>query len=127
RAARFGCYTIRGFREYGNMKEAVSSSAMGLEILRQRHAQSPKGVYDALTAPLNLTGFDLRNWRSVITTGVGSSAAHARYLARLLRNCASLPAWDVSSGTFLHDPHTDTRKQALVIFSQGLSPNGRFP
>jgi len=109
------------------MKEACSSSAMGLDILRQRHAQSSKAVYDALTVPLDMSGFDLRNWRSVVTTGVGSSAAHARYLAWLLRNYAALPAWYVSSGAFVHESRTDTREQALVVFSQGLSPNGRFP
>ncbi len=109
------------------MNDGFSTSVAGLDVLRRRHAQSVKAVYDALTMPLDLPDFDLRNWRSVITTGVGSSAAHARYLAWLLRNYASVSAWDVSTGAFVHEPRTDTRDQALVVFSQGLSPNGRFP
>ena len=109
------------------MNGAFFTSATGFDILRRRHAQSAKAVYDALTMPLDLPDFDLRNWRSVITTGVGSSAAHARYLGWLLRNYASVPAWDVSTGAFMHEPRTLTREQALVVFSQGLSPNGSFP
>ena len=101
------------------MNGAFFTSATGFDILRRRHAQSAKAVYDALTMPLDLPDFDLRNWRSVITTGVGSSAAHARYLGWLLRNYASVPAWDVSTGAFMHEPRTLTREQALVVF-EGL-------
>jgi creatinine amidohydrolase len=101
--------------------------AQGLEVLRSRHRAAPDLVLKAFTSPLDFSRIDLTKHRSVVTTGIGSSSAHARYLAWLLRTRGNLPAWDVSSGSFLAAPGDEAREQALVVFSQGLSPNARLP
>jgi creatinine amidohydrolase len=101
--------------------------AEGLEILRARQRKLPDAVLNAFTAPMDLSRVDLAKYRSVVTTGIGSSSAHARYLAWLLRTGGGLPAWDVSTGVFLKPPGDEAPGQALVVFSQGLSPNARFP
>lgn len=99
----------------------------GLEILRARHLKSPNAVSDTLKAPAgNLHRIDFTRYRSIVTTGIGSSSAHARYLAWLLRTFGGQPSWDVSTGAFLAPPPAEAHEQALVVFSQGLSPNARF-
>ena len=109
------------------MHHSKPSWAEGLEILRLRQEKLPDTVFRALTTPLNLGKLDLTRYRCVLTTGIGSSSAHARYLAWLLQKYCGLPARDVSSGVFLAAPGEEAREQALVVFSQGLSPNARLP
>jgi creatinine amidohydrolase len=103
----------------------------GLEILRLRHRQSPEAVFGAFTADIELSRIDLKKYQAIVTTGIGSSAAQARYLAWLLRTYAALPSWDVPTGAFLAPPVDEAKDgakdQALVVFSQGLSPNARIP
>lgn len=103
----------------------------GLAILRGRQARLPAALREALTAPLALDAVTraLRSARAVVTTGVGCSLAHARYLSWLLRTHAGLPSWDVPTGSFLVPPRSDSvpKDDVLVVFSQGLSPNARFP
>jgi creatinine amidohydrolase len=53
--------------------------------------------------------------------------AHARFLAWLLRTRCGIPSWDVPTGSFLAEPGPPARDHALVVFSQGLSPNARPP
>jgi creatinine amidohydrolase len=101
--------------------------AQGLEILRSRHRESAEAVFNALTFPVDLSRIDFSKYRSAICTGIGSSLAHARYLAKLLRTCGGVPAWEASTGEFLVPPGDEAREQILVIFSQGLSPNARPP
>ena len=99
--------------------------AAGLALLRERQARLPGLVRAALEAPLVLPRLD--DVRAVVTTGVGSSLGHARYLSWLLRTRAGVPSWDVPTGSFLEAPGEEAREQALVVFSQGLSPNARPP
>ncbi|MDB5215274.1 MAG: Creatininase family protein [Myxococcaceae bacterium] len=103
----------------------------GLAILRARQARLPAAVASAFSAPMALdaAGLALRSARSVVTTGVGSSLAHARYLSWLLRTSAThaIPSWDVPTGSFVSAPGPEAKEQTLVVFSQGLSPNARLP
>jgi len=62
--------------------------------------------------------------RAICVTGVGSSAAPAALLAHLLADAAGLPARVVPPGAFI-SMRAD-RRDALVVFSQGLSPNARL-
>jgi creatinine amidohydrolase len=98
----------------------------GLEILRQRQRNLPKTVIRALTAPLDVSGIDLRNYRTILTTGIGSSEAHSRYLSWLLQTYCSVHSRHVSTGAFIRSPQRDEDK-VLIVFSQGLSPNARLP
>lgn len=118
------------------MTTTESSWRDGIALLRDRHASIPEAVRAALAHPL-LPGTaatdvppalrDALTRGPVVTTGVGSSLAHARYLAWLLRTFAGVPAWDVPIGAFVEAPPTAARDQVLVVFSQGLAPNARFP
>lgn len=103
----------------------LTSRAEGLAVLRERQTRLPAIIREALRVPLELPRLD--GVRGVVTTGVGSSLAHARYLAWLLRERAGTPAWDVPSGAWVAPPGMAAGDQALVVFSQGLSPNARFP
>jgi creatinine amidohydrolase len=109
------------------MGDLHPSWSEGLEILRRRQRALPEAVLRAWTVPLDLSGIEFAEYRSVLTTGIGSSFAHAEYLAWLLRNRGGTPAWSVSSGSFMTPPGGEAREQALVVFSQGLSPNARLP
>ncbi len=62
--------------------------------------------------------------RAICVTGIGSSAAQAALLAHLLADAAGLPARAVPAGAF-RSARAD-RCDALVVFSQGLSPNARL-
>jgi creatinine amidohydrolase/Fe(II)-dependent formamide hydrolase-like protein len=77
----------------------------------------------ALTEPAPPASFDPRAARSLRITGVGSSAAHARYLAALLSETLGLPARFVPLDAF---PLTPDPRDVLVVFSQALSPNARL-
>jgi creatinine amidohydrolase len=99
----------------------------GLETLRLRHRRSPEAVLRTFTDNTNLSRIDFRKYQAVVTTGIGSSAAHARYLAWVLRTYAAMPCWDVPTGAFIVPSGDEAKDQALVVFSQGLSPNARIP
>jgi creatinine amidohydrolase len=81
-------------------------------------------VRRAATQPLPPLPFLPAAARAILVTGLGSSAAHARLLARLLAENAGLPARAVPAGAFVGG-RADPR-DALVVFSQGLSPNARL-
>jgi creatinine amidohydrolase len=65
----------------------------------------------------------VRRW---VTTGVGSSAAHARFLAHLLAEHLGLDARHVPLSAFLGAPPPGAADDGLVVVSQGLSPNARL-
>jgi len=74
----------------------------------------------ALATPAVPADFEPRAARAFRITGVGSSAAHARYLAVLLAEELGLPARFVPLDAF---PLAGDPRDVLVVFSQALSPN----
>jgi creatinine amidohydrolase len=84
---------------------------------------APELVRRAAAQRLPPLPFLPRAARAILTTGVGSSAAHAQLLASLLAD-AGLPARAVPAGAFI-TARAD-RRDALIVFSQGLSPNARL-
>jgi len=98
----------------------------GLRLLAERMAEVPDALRAAARLGEPALGFDPRAVRHIIVTGVGSSAAHARLLAHLLAEEVGLAARAVAPGAFLGAPPPAARDDALVVFSQGLSPNARF-
>jgi creatinine amidohydrolase len=92
-----------------------------LRVLREALARSPEQLrrYE-VDAPGALR--DLAPPRFVVTTGAGSSAGHARYLAALLAE-HGVPARFLPLDAFPRQGHPN---DALVVFSQGLSPNARL-
>lgn len=93
-------------------------------LLAARLRAAPALVRAAATQPLPPLPFLPAAARAILVTGLGSSAAHARLLAHLLADGAGLPARAVPAGTFIAD-RADPR-DALIVFSQGLSPNARL-
>jgi creatinine amidohydrolase len=98
----------------------------GLDRLRHLHAELPAALHDELNRPDPTAPFDPRATRCIVTTGIGSSAAHARFFAQVLAECLGLPARFTPTGSLGTTPISGRSRDALVVFSQGLSPNARF-
>ena len=93
-------------------------------LLAARLRAAPALVRDAAERPMPALPFLPTAARAILVTGLGSSAAHARLLAHLLADVAGLPARAVPAGAFVAE-RSDPR-DALIVFSQGLSPNARL-
>ncbi len=63
--------------------------------------------------------------RRFVVTGVGSSAAHARFLVHLLREALGCDAHAVPLSAFV-DATVPSSEDVLIVISQGLSPNARL-
>lgn len=61
-----------------------------------------------------------------LVTGIGSSAAQARFLVHLLQESLALRARFVATSTLVAPDAPGGRDDVLVVFSQGLSPNARL-
>ncbi|MGE4649306.1 MAG: creatininase family protein [Myxococcota bacterium] len=94
--------------------------------LARRLDALPDAACKALTAPLPPPPFDPLGVRRIWVTGLGSSAAQAHLLAHCLCEYADLDARFLPSGALLGGPPGQASRDALLVFSQGLSPNARF-
>src|SRR5262245_44981267 len=61
-----------------------------------------------------------------VTTGIGSSAAHARFLAQVLSDRLPVRSRFVAPSALLEPAPPHAATQTLVVVSQGLSPNARL-
>jgi creatinine amidohydrolase len=104
----------------------VSDAERARARLRARFEQAPALVRRALEAPPPALDFDPRALRRVRTTGIGASESHARALAWLLAERLGVDARFTPTGALEAGALRDTAGDALVLFSQGLSPNARF-
>jgi creatinine amidohydrolase len=98
----------------------VSAGALAALRAALRRAED---ALPALAEPAAPADFDPRAARALLVTGAGSSAAHARWLAALLAEELGLPARFVPLGAF---PRAPDPRDALIVFSQALSPNARL-
>jgi len=98
----------------------------GLELLRARLAALPAALRELLARPDPPAPFDPLRARRIVTTGIGSSAAHARFLAHVLGETLGLPARFCSTGALAAGTPPGALRDALIVFSQSLSPNARF-
>ena len=97
----------------------------GYALLEARVRSLPALLRAALSAPLPALPWDPARVRRVVTTGVGSSATNARVLATLLQEIG-LAARFVPLTSFVAGAPRTAGADALVVFSQGLSPNARL-
>ncbi len=97
----------------------------GVELLRRRIAALPDALATFAAQPDPELAPRAATARRIWVTGVGNSSAHARFLADLLDRDLGLPARYVPTGALAED-RADHGDDALVVFSQGLSPNARF-
>ncbi len=92
----------------------------GLELLAERIGALPgyfRGLFShSCTGPGDCS--------RIAATGLGSSEAHARYLVSLCQRYASVSARFIPLADFVHPPNAS--RDALVVFSQGLSQNTRL-
>jgi creatinine amidohydrolase len=102
------------------------SRGEGALLLAERLAHVPRALREALGQPALLLPFDPRTLRRIRVTGLGSSEAQARLLAALLSEYAGFDARFVPTGELVAGPPPGAADEALVVFSQGLSPNARF-
>jgi len=86
----------------------------------------PDRVRSVLEAPLDCLGPPLAPPRAVVTTGLGSSEAHARLLAHLLADEGGLEARFVPTGRLHGGAPAGRRRTTLVVVSQGLGANARL-
>ena len=61
-----------------------------------------------------------------IVTGIGSSEAHGRYFEELVNRYTPAIARFVPLGNFFSEKNLGDKKNTLVLFSQGLSPNAQI-
>ncbi len=99
----------------------------GVALLQGRVASLPDALAEFASRPDPVLPRRAETVRRISVTGVGNSAAHARYLADVLDRELALPARYVPTGALAQrDTRVDRGRDALVVFSQGLSPNARF-
>lgn len=96
----------------------------GLALLEERWAALPAALARTFDQAMPALDWDLRRLRRIVATGVGSSEAHARFLVRLLEGAGVLARFLPLSA--LVAPPAGADGDALVVFSQGLSPNARL-
>jgi creatinine amidohydrolase len=94
-------------------------------LLRERADRAADLVRAAAALALPPLPFAPRAVRAFVTTGLGSSAAHAKLLAHLLAVELGLPARWHPVGAFVAPPG-DVERDVLIVFSTGLSPNARL-
>ncbi len=98
----------------------------GFRLLQSRNAAIPELLRAALTAPFDEDAIRASiSPGGVVTTGAGSSAAHARFLASVLAELG-VAARFAPLTSFLGPPASGEVRETLVVFSQGLSPNARL-
>lgn len=99
----------------------------GAELLRRRVLAIPDCLrrFDLGAAPLPELGGAPP--RFVVATGAGSSLENARFLTSLLGDALGVPARCAPPSALLGAPPEGAEEDLLVVFSQGLSPNGRAP
>lgn len=92
-------------------------------LLAARAAAAPAALERSLECPW--PSLDLGRPRRLVATGVGSSEAHARFLAAVVDERSALPARFQPLGALILPPRP-AREDLLVVFSQGLSPHARL-
>ena len=97
---------------------------VALASLESRLAALPDAIVDTATGDGVPDLRDARGARRVVTTGIGSSEAHARFLAWVLDQHADVRARFLPPGA-LATPPPGAADDVLVVCSQGLSPNAR--
>ena len=94
----------------------------GLDLLVARCAWAIEAAASQLAAPKMAPPPWLVEGRAYVTTGIGSSEAHARYLATLINRSDRATA-EFRSLLELAQGSARLAGRHLVMFSQGLSPN----
>jgi creatinine amidohydrolase len=98
----------------------------GYDILSARMQRIPGLLTTQAKSAMPALSRAKESARCFITSGVGSSEAHARFLTFLLSAQYGLSSRFVPLSSLAGAPK-DAKHNVLIIFSQGLSPNARLP
>lgn len=101
------------------------SQTFGHEILKERIESIPDHLRSALQAPAPDVEA-LKAASSIVTTGLGSSEAAARYLTSLLNRNGRMRAEFIPHSVFYGELPSYEERPHLVLFTQGLSPNAEI-
>jgi len=97
----------------------------GLEILEKRIGEVPQWLRQTLSDPFPKQCLS-PEVQQVVTTGIGSSEAAARYLTALLNKTQSVASEYLPSSSFYGELPPSTTGKHLVVFTQGLSSNAQI-
>lgn len=106
--------------------EVADAATQARARLERSCASLPAALRAVARAPAVPAPFDPLRARRILSTGVGSSAGQARFFAHVLSEQLGLPAKFVTTGALERVPPSGALGDALVVFSQGLSPNARL-
>ena len=98
---------------------------LGHDLLAQRLARIPELLLPMVGREPAPPSGAVRAARRFVVTGTGSSEAHARFLVHLLNRYAQRPAEFAPLSAFCDPPREFGRGRALIVVSQGLSPNAQ--
>lgn len=108
------------------MPVAMENDTFGHALLRFRQEQIPGELAGMMVRGLpQLKPRTLASERFLVT-GTGSSEAHARYFCNLINLYTERTASFMPLSAFLSLPRELTVNRALVVFSQGVSPNAQI-
>lgn len=107
------------------MSVAPDTWREGHRILTERVRALPGLLRAAAARVVGASAPRFAAGRRIVLTGVGSSAAHARFLAHLLTERYAMDAHVLPLSAFLA-PRATAADEVLIVFSQGLSPNARI-
>jgi creatinine amidohydrolase/Fe(II)-dependent formamide hydrolase-like protein len=100
----------------------------GLRLLTERLGAAPAvlaGAFDSLPSAADAATGGVTDVERVVATGAGSSAAHARFFVSAIGELG-VAARFAPLSSFLEGVGGEAERAALVVFSQGLSPNARI-
>ena len=99
---------------------------LGHELLAHRLERIPAILSDMLARGLPPLSPRTLETQRFIVTGTGSSEAHARYLVMLLNLYTDRAAAYLPLSGFVESPPDAFEGKALVVWSQGVSPNAQI-
>ena len=106
------------------MNGPTTDRRSAFRLLEERVASLPEMLERVAASDDPPLGFQPAKIRGLMATGLGSSAAHARYLAQCVAEHVGLAARFVPMSSLAVLPERAS-EEALVVFSQGLAPNVR--
>lgn len=105
----------------------ATDEGMGLNLIASRMASIPGLLAAMAAAPLPQLSAKAHAASRFIVTGIGSSEAHARYLVWLISTYVPrVAARFVALSAFVGGAVRPDDEAALVVFSQGVSPNAQL-
>lgn len=102
----------------------MSNDPLGHKLFDKRLEELPSIISEMLAAPIDAS--DLQYSEHCVIAGIGSSEAHARFLAHLINFYTKSKAEYMPCSFFYNQKSDRFKKSTLIIFSQGPSANAKI-